>query len=180
MPPNSLLQTQPNHRCHPTPFCHLLPISFKIVLIVFLSCHVHALATPYTLTFTLMPNMIVLWSAFISVFTLRSLFAFTLVCQLKKALNMEALHKDSVTQAGCSRCSSRPKGSRVSCYLFFRDRRQVFLSHYSKILIHWTITLPLGVDRRSPWSPVAGSFNCFGQKTSMFVTLFTFGIRYML
>ncbi len=35
-------------------------------------------------------------------------------------------------------------------------------------------TLPLGVDSRGPWSPVAGSFNFFGQKTSMFVTLFTY------
>ncbi len=33
---------------------------------------------------------------------------------------------------------------------------------------------PLGVDPRGPWSPVAGSFNFLGQKTSMFVTLFIY------
>ncbi len=38
-------------------------------------------------------------------FTFQSLFTFTLVCQIKKALNMEALPKDSVTQAASSRCS---------------------------------------------------------------------------
>ncbi len=101
---------------------------------LFLSRNVHALAILWYYLDAKRRDCIVI--SFHVVFMLQSLFVFTLVCQLKKALNMEALHKDLVAQIGCSRCSSRPKGYRVSrCMesLFFKDRRQVCLSHYSKI-----------------------------------------------
>ncbi len=55
---------------------------------------------------TLMPNGrdCVVISLDIS-FTLQLLFAFTLVCQIKKSFKHGSTTKDSVTQAGCSRHS---------------------------------------------------------------------------
>ncbi len=50
---------------------------------------------------TLTPNgVIVLWLVFIYVFTLQSLFAFTLVCQIKESFKQEALLKAWLQRLG--------------------------------------------------------------------------------
>ncbi len=69
---------------------------------------------------------------------------------------------------------SRPNGSMVfklQAVVIFLDRREVCFSHYSKIWIHWTPTLPLGDLEhdlyRSKW-PCCYLKTCFPDVSSHF------------
>ncbi len=71
-----------------------------ICLYIFLSCHIHALTTSYTLTLPWCRMGVICCDQLGYKF-----LHFTLVCQIKESFKHGGTTKESVTQTGCSRHS---------------------------------------------------------------------------